>query len=75
MLVELLGLHPEGLLVDVLDASAHDVLAEGVEELADALLAVAGLDELEGRVAEVVDDARVAKLRPRPARELAGSGP
>ena len=31
-----------------------DVLAPGVEELADALLAVTGLDELEGGVAEVV---------------------
>ena len=55
-LVELLGLDAEGLLVDVVDAAADDVLAQGVEELADALLAVARLDELEGGVAEVVDE-------------------
>jgi hypothetical protein len=59
LLVELLRLHAEGLHVDVFDAAAHDVLAEGVEELPDAFLAEARLDELEGGVAEVVDDARV----------------
>ena len=58
-LVELVGLDPEGLLVDVLHPAAHDVLAERVEELADAFLAVAGGDVLEGGVAEVVDEARI----------------
>jgi hypothetical protein len=59
LLVELLRLHAERLHVDVLDPAAHDVLAEGVEELPDPFFAEAGLDELEGGVAEVVDDARV----------------
>ena len=53
-------------------AAAHDVLAEGVEELADAFLAVAGLDELEGGVAQVVDQARVARLAEVVMREMRG---
>ncbi len=62
LLVELLGPEPEGFLVRAL-AAADDVLAQGEEELAQALLAPARLDELEGRVAQVVRQAAVDEGR------------
>ena len=42
-------------------AAADDALAQREDELADALLAPARLDELERGVPEVVDQARVAE--------------
>ena len=61
-LVELLGLDAEGLLVDVVELAAHHVLAPGVQELAQPLLAPALGDELEGGVAQVVDQAPGERL-------------
>ena len=71
-LVELAGRAAEGLLVDVVHAAAQHVLAQRVEELADALLAVAVLHELEGGVAHVVDEpaAEGGELGPRQRRDL-----
>ena len=61
LLIELLGLHLERLLVGAL-AAADRALAQREQELPDALLARPRLDELEGRVPQVVDEARVAEV-------------
>ena len=53
-LIELVRRHPERFFVGVL-AAADDALAQREQELADAFLAEPRLDELEDRVAEVVD--------------------
>ncbi len=60
-LIEFIRRHLEGFFVGVL-AAADDALAQREQELADALLAVLGFDELEHRVPEVVDEARVAAV-------------
>ena len=53
-LVELFRFHPEGFFVGVF-AAADDALAQREQELADPFLAESRLDELEDRVAQVVD--------------------
>ncbi len=72
--VELLGGGAEGLLVELLGPAAQQPLAQRVEELADALLAVARLDELEAGVAHVVDEAPGERLEldARQPRHLVG---
>ncbi len=58
VLVELVLLHLQRFFVSVL-AAADDALAQREHELADAFLAELGLDELEHRVTEVVNQPRV----------------
>ena len=72
--VELLGGGAEGLLEELLRRAAQDALAQGVEELADPLLAVARLHELEAGVAHVVDEpaGEGLELRPGELRHLVG---
>ena len=60
LLVELFGLELKGLFVRVF-AAADDALAQREHELPDAFLAPLRLDELEHRVPEVVDQARIAE--------------
>ena len=56
-LIELVLVHPQRFFVRIL-AAADDALAQREQELPDAFLAELRLDELEDRVAEVVDQAR-----------------
>ena len=74
--VELLRRRAEGLLVELLGAAAENALAQRVEELPDPLLAVAGLHELEARVAHVVDEpaGEGLELHPRQLRHVVGEG-
>ncbi len=61
LLVEFVGRDAQRFLVRRL-AAADDALAQREQVLADAFLAPLGLDELEGGVPEVVDQARVGEL-------------
>ena len=60
-LVELVALHPQRFFVGVLAAADH-ALAQREHELPDAFLAELRFDELEHRVAEVVNQPRVARV-------------